>query len=225
METGSVVWQRPGQGDLVLRVDPFRGRGGVMSRYMLEIRDALPEDAADLLALWTDAGAGARGAEPVTTRSVEDAEAALAQIAADPDERFLVGTHDGDLVAALHLRRGPVSPLHTDMAVHTSYLLVRPALRKHGFARQLLDAAVGWAEEKDVSHVTAITTSTSRDTNRFLARLGLAPVAMIRVANTGLLRRKLTPESIRPLDGRRNLGRVLAQRRSVQRRALPQDAD
>ena len=61
-------------------------------------------------------------------------------------------------------------------------------------------AAVTWAEEKDVSHVTAITASSSRDTQRFLARLGLAPVAMVRVANTALLRHKLTPEAIRPLD-------------------------
>jgi GNAT superfamily N-acetyltransferase len=111
-----------------------------------------------------------------------------------------------------------MSPLHTDMAVHTSYLLVNPAHRKHGFARALLDAAVTWAEEKDVSHVTAITSSSSRDTNRFLARLGLATVASVRAASTVTLRRRLTPEVLRP-NAPRNLGQVLAHRRLLQRRA------
>lgn len=194
-----------------------------MSRHALEIRDARPEDAADMLRLWSEAATGAP--EEPTPRPVEDAVAALAQMAADPDERFLVGFYEGEMVAALHLRRSAISPLHTDMAVHTSYMLVRPDHRKHGFARALLDAAVSWAEEKDVGHLTAITSGRSRDTNRFLARLGLAPVATIRVANTGLLRRKLTPEAIRPLDARRNLGRVLAQRRTIQRRALAEETD
>ncbi len=191
-----------------------------MSRHTLEIRDARPEDAGALLGLWNASGGRT---EQATTRPVDEAFAALAQVAVDPDERFLLGFHEGDLVAALHLRRAAISPLHSDMAIHTSYLLVLPDHRKHGFARALLDVAVSWAEEKGVDKVSAITSSNSRDTNRFLARLGLAPVATIRMANTGLLRRKLAPEAIRPLDARRNLGRVLAQRRSIQRRTQAQE--
>lgn len=192
-----------------------------MSRNALDVRDARPEDAAGLLALWAEAGT--RGTEGPTPRPVAEAETALAQIAADPDERVVVGFHEGDLVAAIHLRRAAMSPLHTDMAVHSSYLLVLPRHRKHGFARALLDVAVTWAEDKDVSHVTAITSSGSRDTNRFLARLGLATVATVRVASTSTLRHKLTPEVLRPLDGRRSLGRLLAQRRSVERRPFDPD--
>lgn len=188
-----------------------------MSRRPLEIRDARPEDAEALLQLWAQAGSG--GAEQPVTRPADEAAAALALVAADPDERVLVGFHAGCLVAALHLRRAAMSPLHRDMAVHTSYLVVQPGHRKHGFARAMLEAAVAWAEEKDVAHVTAITSSSSRDNNRFLARLGLATVATVRVASTSSLRRKLAPEPLRPLDGRRNLGRVLAQRRTIQRRA------
>ena len=185
-----------------------------MSRQ-LEIRDAVPEDADALLELWNSANSG-RG-EPISAQPVVDAAAVLAQSAADPDERFLVGVHEGRIVAALHLRRASISPLHSDMAIHTSYLLVVPEHRKHGFARALLEAAVTWAEEKDVNLVSAFTSSTSRDTNRFLARLGFAPMASVRMANTGVLRRKLTPEAIRPLDARRNLGRLLAERRAQRR--------
>ena len=188
-----------------------------MSRHALEIRDAQPEDAAELLELWAEAGP--RGAEAAGPRGVEEAEAALAQIAADPDERIVVGFHEGVLVAAVHLRRGPISPLVRDLGVHTSYLLVLPGHRKHGFAHALLDVAVTWAEDKDAAQVTAITASSSRDTNRFLARLGLGTVASVRIASTAVLRHKLTPEALRPTDARRNLGRVLAQRRSIQRRA------
>ncbi len=192
-----------------------------MSRHLLEIRDARPEDAEALLRLWADAGT--RGVEAPSPRPVDEAAAALANIAADPDERIVVGFYQGELVAAIDLKRGSLTPLHNDAAIHTSYLLVSPAHRKHGFARAMLDVAVTWAEEKDVTSVTAMTASNSRDTNRFLARLGLATVATVRVANTGTLRRKLTPEALRPHDARRNLGRVLAQRRSIQRRALDRE--
>jgi GNAT superfamily N-acetyltransferase len=186
-----------------------------MSRCALQIRDARPEDVTGLLQLWTHAGR-----TEAATGPVEETTRALAQIAADPDERLLVGLIGKEIVAAVHLRRAPLSPLHTETAVHTSYLLVLPEHRRHGYARALLDAALTWAEEKDVTHVTAITTSTSRDTNRFLARLGLGTAATIRIATTATIRRKLTPDVMRRQDARRQLGRVLAQRRSVQRRLV-----
>lgn len=193
-------------------------------RHALVVRDALPEDAAGLLRLWADAGS--RGVEAPTPRSLEEAVNALAQVAADPDQRIVVGLYEGELVAAIQLQRCPMSPLHTDIAVHTSYLLVLPEHRKHGFAHALLDVAVTWAEEKDISSITAITASGSRDTNRFLARLGLGTVASVRVASTAVLRRKLTPEVLRTRTDRRNLGRILAQRRSVERVVLdPETAE
>lgn len=187
-----------------------------MSRCALEIRDARPEDVQDLLCLLAQDGDAADQA----AASVDEAGRALAQVAADPDERMVVGLADGRLVAAVHLRRAPLSPLHTDAVVHTSYLQVHPDHRRRGYARALLEAAVTWAEEKDISHLTAVTTSSSRDTNRFLARLGLSTVATLRIGSTAALRRKLTPEVIRAQDSRRQLGRVLAQRRSVRRRSL-----
>lgn len=185
-----------------------------MSRCALQIRDAEPGDAADLLALWTFSGRADQAPRPV-----EEAASALAQIAAAPDERLLVGLVGGNLVAAVHLRRAPLSPLHTESVVHTSYLVVHPDHRRHGYARALLDQALVWAEEKDVHHVTAITSSTSRDTNRFLARLGLSTAWTVRIGSTSAMRRKITPDPIRTRDTRRQLGRVLAQRRSVQRRS------
>jgi GNAT superfamily N-acetyltransferase len=184
-----------------------------MSRCVLEIREARPEDVEGLLQLWA-----AAGRSEGTPRPSEDATRAIAQIAADPDERMLVGLVADEVVAALHLRRAPLSPLHTETAMHTSYLLVRPEHRRHGYARALLDAALSWAEEKDVSHITAIATNNSRDANRFLARLGLGTAATLRVGTTATVRRKLAPEVVRSQEARRQIGRMLAHRRSVQRR-------
>jgi GNAT superfamily N-acetyltransferase len=184
-----------------------------MSRCALEIREARPEDAAGLLQLW-----GVAGRNEATPRPVEDATRAVAQIAADPDEQILVGLVADEVVAALHLRRAPLSPLHTETAMHTSYLMVRPEHRRHGYARALLDAALVWAEEKDVSHITAVAMNTARDANRFLARLGLGTAATLRVGTTATVRRKITPEVARSQESRRQIRRMLAHRRSVQRR-------
>jgi GNAT superfamily N-acetyltransferase len=184
-----------------------------MSRCALTIRDATPEDLPALLSLWSEAGTGG---PPFTPRPVDEARTALAQVAAASDERLLVGLLEDKVVAAVHLRRAPASPLHVDMAVHTSYLLVSPEHRKHGFAHAMLEYAVTWAEDKDIDTVTALT-SGDRDTNRFFARLGLVDIATVRAASTSVLRHKLTPSADRSHPMRRNLGRVLAERRAERR--------
>src|SRR4051812_44194690 len=171
-------------------------------------RDARPEVSAALLRLW----APDRRRAWVPPQHPEGEECrAVARIAADPDERMLVGFVDDVLVASLHLQRAPLSPLHTESAVHTSYLQVHPDHRRRGYARALLDVALSWAEEKDVSHITAITTGNSREGNRFLARLGMGTAATVRIGTTATMRHKLAPEVIRSRDSRRQLGRVLAQ--------------
>lgn len=184
-----------------------------MPRQPLQVRDAVPEDGTDLVRLWTEAG------YPIDAPDCGSAElaSALAQIAADPEQRIVVGEYDGRVVAALHMRRAPIGPLTREDAVHTAYLAVLPAYRRHGYARAMLEAAVSWAEEKDSSRVTAITTSTSRDTNRFLARLGLSTLATLRVAPTAGLRARLSPSP--RSTGSRAIGKVLAERRASRRTA------
>lgn len=181
-----------------------------MSRGGLEIRDARPDDVDVLLALWAQWGLGMGQA---SRPSPEEARLALAQLAADPDGRLIVGEQAGEVVCCLHLRRAPMTPLHTETVLHTSYLLVSPVHRKHGYAHALLEAAVAWAEEKDIEHVTAFTSS-DRESNRFLARLGLMDVATIRASTTSALRHRLTPSRLRATPTRM---RVLAQRRSMRR--------
>lgn len=182
-----------------------------MSRQQIFVREAVPGDSDALVRLWHDAGHGIDELPGLA----EQAPEALQRIAEAPDDRLMVGVLDDQVVCALHMWRGPISPLHTETVVHTSFLLVLPAYRRHGCAQALLSAAVAFAEECGVQHVTAITTSSSRDSNRYLARLGLATVATFRMASVSLLRGKLAPEG--RLAGRRH-HHVLAQRRSMRRR-------
>ena len=182
-----------------------------MPRLPLLVRDAEPRDAQMLIALWSRAG------YPIDVSAVDlgEPERAIEAVLVDPDQRIVVGEYDGSVVAAIHMRRGPISPLSHEDAVHTSYLAVDPDHRRHGHAHQLLEAAVAWAEEKDTTRITALTTSGSRESNRFLARLGLGTVATVRVASTTALRMRLTPRA----HSTRAIGQVLAERRLVRRRS------
>jgi GNAT superfamily N-acetyltransferase len=185
-----------------------------MPRQAPRIRDARPDDAWDLLDLWaTVSGLGDHTSQP--DRSVMDAEQALATIALDPDQRLLVAEHEDRIVAAMKLSRGPLWPLAMDQAVHSSFLLVLPQYRRHGYGHALMEAALLWAEEKDITQITVVTDG-NRDTNRFFARLGLGNFGNVRHATTGALRKKLVAE--RPHAGNRHLVEVLAQRRSMRRR-------
>ena len=186
-----------------------------MPRQAPRIRDAGPSDAAELLDLWAAvSGLGDNPAGP--GRGLADAEQALATIALDPDQRLVVAECEGQIVAAMKLTRGPLWPLALDQAVHSSFLLVLPSYRRHGLGHALMEAALSWAEEKDIPQVTAVTDG-NRETNRFFARLGLATLGNVRHAPVATLRKRLAVERTRT-GGNRHLVEVLAQRRSMRRR-------
>ena len=88
--------------------------------------------------------------------------------------------------------------------------------RRRGAGHALMEAATAFAEENGILHVVTAVPHSSRDANRFMARLGLAPVIMYRIAPTTLLRSRVSPQ--RGAMGADN-GRtkVLAARRSLRR--------
>ena len=106
----------------------------------------------------------------------------MARIAADPDERLLVARFEDQVVGAVHLKRAPLSPVHSDMAIYVMHLQVIDAFRRHGVGRALIEASVCWAEEKGTEHVLAAAAVASRDANRFMARLGSQQIAVVRGA-------------------------------------------
>lgn len=183
-----------------------------MPRQPPQIREAVPQDARQLLELW----AVCARSSTTTPRAHEDAERALANVSADPDQQLLVAEADGGIVAAMKLSRGPMSPLVLESVVHTSFLVVLPQHRRHGYGHALLDAALSWAEEKDIHDVTAITDG-NRETNRFFARLGLSTLGTMRHSSVAGLRKRLASERGHH-RGNRHLVEVLSQRRSMRRR-------
>ena len=188
-----------------------------MFRCPVHVRDAEPRDAAELRELLGSASSrpGDEGSRPA------EAAAAVASIAVDPDQRLIVAEDNGRVVGVAHLVRAPLSPLGGGTAVHVLHLNVRAELRRHGVGRALMEATVSWAEEKESSHVVAAASVASRDTNRFMARLGLTQVAVMRAATVSSLRAKMPvePPAAARVGSRshRNVGQVLAQRRSMRR--------
>ena len=186
-------------------------------RCPVHVRDAEPRDVQALWALL--ASVPLRAGEDAGLPG--DADAAVAAIALDPDQRLLVAELEGQVAGVAHLVRAPLSPLHTDAAIHVLHLNVREDLRRHGVGRALMEATVSWAEEKDSGHVVAAASASSRDTNRFMARLGLGQVAVMRIATVPALRAKLPvePPACARVGSRshRSVGQVLAQRRSLRR--------
>jgi GNAT superfamily N-acetyltransferase len=181
------------------------------------VRDASPEDSAALVDILTAFPRRSANDDPHA-----EACAAVARIAADPDQRLLVALVQDVVVGAAHLVRAPLSPLCGETAVHMTHLQVSDAARRHGVGRALIEASVSWAEEKDDGHLLVVAPMNSRDANRFLARLGLAQVAVVRASSITALRSKLPvePPAAARMGSRshRSVGTVLAQRRS-QRRA------
>lgn len=188
-----------------------------MFRSPVHVRDARPDDVDDLIEVWATRGSERVPAPPVR----QEAVASVARIAADPDQRLLVASIDDRIAGAVLLTRAPLSPIHGDTAVLVLHLQVREEFRRHGVGRCFMEAAVTWAEEEDTAHVVAAASAGSRDANRFMARLGLGQIAVMRGATVTSMRAKLPlePPAVARVGARnhRNVGQVIVQRRSLRR--------
>jgi GNAT superfamily N-acetyltransferase len=197
-----------------------------VSRMPVQVRDAVESDAGGLATLWRDVLVRP-GAEGVGLPSETQAQQAIARFTESKDTRVLVADIEGEVVGGIFLRVSLLSPLHADRALHLSHLQVDRRFIRHGVGRALLEAAVTWAEQLGVETVLAGAPAADRDANRFLARLGLAQVAVLRFGSTAALRAKLPhdPSLAARVGVRkgRNVGQVVAARRS-QRRARGQDS-
>jgi GNAT superfamily N-acetyltransferase len=75
--------------------------------------------------------------------------------------------------------------------MYISHLLVAPSYRRRGTGRALLTGAVRHAEDREIDHVVVGVQAAARDANRYLARLGFAPLVVRRIASVQALRRSL----------------------------------
>jgi GNAT superfamily N-acetyltransferase len=132
----------------------------------------------------------------------------------DQGERILLVAVDElttDLIGLLVARPDEIGAIDLTPVLHISHLIVSAKQRRRGVGRALLAAAVHLAEERGYERVLATAACGSRDGNRYLARLGFAPLVVHRVASTGTLRRTLgisdAPERVAVLR-RARLARV-----------------
>jgi GNAT superfamily N-acetyltransferase len=187
-----------------------------VSRAAFNVRTVELDDAEGLMDLW-QSRIGRAGQHEITRH---DVPSTIRKVLASDRERIAVAEVNGRVVGAIYLRVGPLMPLTSDQAVFASLLKVHEEFRRRGVARGLMEAAVSWAEEHGIAHVVSISSGASRDTNRFLARIGLTQAATLRVAPTAALRARLpldVPAVVRGVPAQRNLSQVLAARRSMRR--------
>lgn len=188
-----------------------------MSRQPVSMREATVGDVPFLVELWSGM---LRRAD--VQEQVSDLELIVKEAAESPEKRLLVAEYDGEPAGAVLLRVVPMTPLNLEPTVSAMAPHVVPSFRGKGIGSALMEAAVVWAEELGIGHLTTAAPSGSRTGNRFMARLSLGPQAVFRASTTPLVRSKLAalqPAPARPA-GRRHLGQVLAARRQLHRRTV-----
>lgn len=181
-----------------------------MSRQPVALRRAELTDAPRLRELWSDILRKADAED-----QIGDLEATILRVRDSTDERLILAEVEGQLAGAVLLRAATISPLNSEPVIQIVSPHVFPDMRRRGVGHALLEAAASFAEEQGIHLVGIASLSGSREANRFLARLGLAPQAVFRMAATHQLRAKLSRS-----DGRypgRQLGQVIAARRSLRR--------
>jgi ribosomal protein S18 acetylase RimI-like enzyme len=164
-----------------------------VSWIRVRVRTASADDLDELVALV----GGATNLGPLRDRRVarswpDGVRALCARLLADPGHRVVVAVGEaGTVVGAAVFGADTAGGLLDPPSVYVSHILVAPEHRKRGAGRALVAAAAGYAEELGVDSVVVGVAPTTRDANRFFARLGFAPVVIRRVAPVAALRRAL----------------------------------
>ncbi len=185
-----------------------------MGRSSIALRSAVATDVEFLADLWCDAVRRADRAEQVA-----DLEAVVKRAGASLDERVVVAEYDGERAGAVLLRVGTVSALNLEPAVHVVSPHVALEFRRRGVGRVLMDAAVAFGDEMGVeTMVTAVSTG-ARESNRFMARLALGPLATLRIAPVAAVGARVSAQrpGAGPVGAGRERTRLLAARRSLRR--------
>ena len=167
-----------------------------VSRGNVRVRPAASSDINDLIALSEDNGLvdhvarrGRAGHRADRTSLVDRYRTLLS----DMDRLVLVAIDEAtdQLVGFAVLLEERVGVLAPTAALYVSHLLVAPSFRRRGAGRALLTGAVRHAEDREIDHLVVGVQAGARDANRYLARLGFAPLVVRRIASVSTLRRSL----------------------------------
>lgn len=160
-----------------------------MTRALVRVRPATSDDVAALVALVRASEPGGNRAAPCGD---DELVARFTRMLETPDRTLLIAIDEqGDVAGLLATRLDEVGAFDMTPVVHITHLLVTPKQRRRGIGRSLLSAAVHLADEAEVENVVTTSAANSREGNRYLARIGFAPLTVHRIAPTSVLRRTL----------------------------------
>lgn len=165
-----------------------------MTRANVRVRPATADDVPAIAAMMqtVDLSSGAFSGKPLGDPSAEHIEARLREIMRQSDRVVLIAAEDNGTVSGMLAgRHDDIGAIDLTPVLHITHLMVAPTHRRKGLGRALLAAAVHVADESGTEHVLATAAAGSREGNRYLARIGFAPLVVHRIAPTNVLRRTL----------------------------------
>jgi ribosomal protein S18 acetylase RimI-like enzyme len=160
----------------------------------VRVRPAAEDDIPALVGLvqGIDTSSGMFSGRPLQDQSTKHLTDRFAEILRSERVVLLIAADEsGAVVGMLAARDGVVGAIDLTPVLHVTHLVVAPGHRRRGIGRSLLAAAVHLAEDAGVEHVLATAAAGSREGNRYLARIGFAPLVVHRIAPTASLRRSL----------------------------------
>jgi len=176
---------------------------GIGSRSRVVTRTARPDDLPAILVLVRQHRADAHAEEVLTGQTPgATAAAGFRRLLASADHRVVlavvpgpdaVGAAGGETPVGLAiLGTDPLSVLLGIPQVTIDNLVVHREHRRRGVGAALLAAAAGHARETGAAHVVAAVGGHEAERQRFLARMGFAPLTTRRIVALESLTRSLT---------------------------------
>jgi ribosomal protein S18 acetylase RimI-like enzyme len=165
-----------------------------VTRANVRVRPATTDDIPALVEVVqsVDVSTGTFSGKPLQDASTEHLTARFCDVLAHTDRILLIAADEaGAVVGLLGARNDDIGVIDVMPVLHITHLMVMPGQRRRGIGRTLLAAAVHLAEEAGTEHVLATAAAGSREGNRYLARIGFAPLVLQRIAPTSVLRRSL----------------------------------
>jgi ribosomal protein S18 acetylase RimI-like enzyme len=164
-----------------------------VSRVNVRVRPATHDDIPSLVQLLQqiDLTSGLFSGKPLHDPSVAHLTERFGEVL-ESDRCLLIAADEaGTVVGMLAAKPDDVGAIDLTPVLHVTHLMVDPEHRRRGIGRALLAGAVHMADEQGFEHVLSTAAAGSREGNRYLARIGFAPLVVHRIATTATLRRSL----------------------------------
>jgi ribosomal protein S18 acetylase RimI-like enzyme len=164
-----------------------------VSRVNVRVRPATHDDIPSLVRLLqhVDLSSGLFSGKPLHDPSIGHLTERFGEIL-DSERCLLIACDEGgEVVGMLAAKPDDVGAIDLTPVLHVTHLMVDPEHRRRGIGRAQLSGAVHLADEQGFEHVLTTAAAGSREGNRYLARIGFAPLVVHRIASTSTLRRSL----------------------------------